>query len=55
MRRIYDFAYDKRLGTPDMLNAVLIATKLPSKIPTEKQSLLCIELKEIVESEGFKE
>ena len=54
-KAMYDFAYDKRLGTPDMLNAVLIATKLPSKIPTEKQSLLCIELKEIVESEGFKE
>lgn len=54
-QRIQAFAYDKRLGTPDMLKAVSVATKLPIKIPTDKQALLCIELKNIVEAEGFKE
>lgn len=52
---IYNFAFSKRLGTPDMLKAVLVAMKLPNKIPNEKQAQLCLELKNIVESEGFKE
>ncbi len=53
-QRIYNFAHEKRLGTPDMLKAVMVAMKLPVKIPTEKQALLCLELQNIVESEGFK-
>lgn len=54
-QKVYTFARDKRIGTPDMLRAVLIATKLPAKIPNDKQAMLCMELKNIVESEGFKE
>lgn len=53
-QRIYNFAYEKRLGTPDMLKAVMVAMKLPVKIPNEKQAILCLELQNIVESEGFK-
>ncbi len=53
-QRIYNFAYEKRLGTPDMLKAVMVAMKLPVKIPNEKQAILCLELQDIVKSEGFK-
>lgn len=53
-QKIYNFAYEKRLGTPDMLKAVMVAMKLPQKIPTERQATLCLELQNLVESEGFK-
>lgn len=52
--RIFIFAQEKRLGSPDMLNAVKIAMRLPEKIPTDRQAKLLIELFNLVESEGFK-
>ncbi|MCD8294055.1 MAG: AIPR family protein [Clostridia bacterium] len=51
---IYRFAIDRRIGNPKMLEAVLVAASYPKKYPNGKKSLLCLELKDLVEAEGFK-
>lgn len=51
---VYDFAIEKNLCTPEMLKALKVAVKIPTWIPNEKQASLCLKIKEIAESEGFK-
>ena len=53
-RRALSFAAERRLGTPTERGVLEVCAAIPSRIPTEKQSLVALKFLELLEREGFK-
>jgi hypothetical protein len=51
--RLSSWSQPRQLFTPDEMSILAVATAIPNKIPSEKQSWRLIDLKQKAEAEGF--
>lgn len=53
-KRLFDFCFSKKIGSPQQLQAIKIAIQIPLKLPTTAQAKSLLELLEIAMDNGYR-